>query len=144
MRKASQRLSMMIVRHEGERLNPYRDTEKIWTIGVGRNLHRRPAISFAESRFMLKHDIEDAEQDLADAFPWLVSKDDNVRHDVLIDMVFNLGITRFKRFKKMLAAYEVDDYITCAKEMLNSKWARQVKGRARELSHMMITGMYGP
>jgi len=142
MRLATQRLTDMIIRHEGERLNPYHDSEGILTIGAGRNLTRKPAISYQESRFMLKHDIEGAEEDLAVAFPWLVCRDDVVRLDVLVDMVFNLGIHRFKGFKRMIAALKCDDYDAAAREMLDSKWARQVGRRATELAHMMATGHY--
>ena len=142
MRKATQDLRALLMRHEGEKLEPYYDSEGILTIGVGRNLTRKPAISHPEAMFMLDHDIEDAEQDLANAYPWLVSKDDGVRHDVLVNMVFNLGISRFKRFKKMIACYEVDDYEGTAREMLDSRWARQVGKRAQELARMMLTGGY--
>ncbi len=142
MRKATQHLRGLLIRHEGCKLEPYYDSEGIQTIGVGRNLTRKPAISYPEAMLMLDNDIEGAEQDLANAYPWLVSKDDGVRHDVLVNMVFNLGIYRFKGFKKMIAAYEVDDYITAAKEMLDSKWARQVGQRANELARMMLTGTY--
>ena len=37
----------------------------------------------------------------------------------------------------MLAALEVQDYQTASKEMLDSRWARQVPNRARELSEIM-------
>jgi len=71
-----------------------------------------------------------------------VCKDDSVRHDVFVDMVFNMGISRFSKFKKMLAAYEVDNYLEASRQMLDSKWARQVKGRAKRLAKMMKTGVY--
>jgi len=142
MRKPTSRLRDMLIRHEGKRLNPYLDSEGILTIGVGRNLSRKPAISYGEMMMMLDNDLDDAEHDLSNAYPWLVSKDDDVRRDVLIDMVFNLGITRFKGFKRMIAAFECDSYEDCAREMLDSKWAVQVGRRATELAHMMITGVY--
>lgn len=142
MRKPTSRLRDMLIRHEGNKLEPYYDSLGIQTIGVGRNLTRKPAISYGESMMMLDNDLDDAEHDLSYAYPWLVCKDDEVRRDVLVNMVFNLGITRFKGFKKMIAAYECDDYKTCAAEMLDSKWARQVGRRADELAHMMVTGCY--
>ena len=142
MRKVTSRLRDMLIRHEGCKLNPYYDSLGIQTIGVGRNLSRKPAISYGEAMMMLDNDLDDAEHDLCNTFPWLVSKDDTVRHDVLVDMVFNLGIYRFKGFKKMIAAYEVDDYEEAARQMLDSKWARQVGKRADELAHMMSMGVY--
>ena len=41
------------------------------------------------------------------------------------------------KFHKMVAALDKKDYATASKEMLDSKWARQVPNRARELSEVM-------
>ena len=49
-------------------------------------------------------------------------------------MVFNLGMNGFKKFKKMIAAIEKGDDKEVVNEMLDSKWAHQVKGRAWELA----------
>jgi lysozyme len=38
----------------------------------------------------------------------------------------------------MLAALEDKNYPEASKEMLDSKWARQVPNRARELSEIML------
>lgn len=67
---------------------------------------------------------------------------DDARLDVLINMCFNLGIYRLLGFKKMLAALERRDYIQASIEMMDSRWAKQVGGRAVELSVQMQTGMY--
>jgi len=130
----------MIIDHEGVRLAMYHDTEGIPTIGVGRNLERVPAISYEEAMFMLDNDIEDAENDLRTLMPYLCCG--RVRTDVLIDMVFNLGIVRFGGFKKMIAAVKAADYEEAARQMLDSKWAGQVGKRATELAEMMRTGVY--
>jgi lysozyme len=72
---------------------------------------------------------------------WFNSLDD-VRKDAMIDISFNLGATRFRGFKRALAAMEVADYTTAAKEFLDSKWSQDVKGRATELCYMIETGNY--
>ena len=59
---------------------------------------------------------------------------------VLIDMVYNLGHGKFTKFVKMREALRHGDYELAAVEMLDSKWATQVKGRATELADMMRTG----
>ena len=56
---------------------------------------------------------------------------------VLVNMCFNMGSPRVSKFQKMLAALEVQDYQTASKEMLDSRWARQVPNRARELAEIM-------
>jgi lysozyme len=52
-------------------------------------------------------------------------------------MAFNLGISGLLKFKKTLKLIEEGNYKLAAKEMLKSKWANQVKNRAKHLSIMM-------
>jgi lysozyme len=59
---------------------------------------------------------------------------------VLVDMIFNLGLTRFLLFKNLNAALAAGDYLRAAHEMLDSRWYRQVGRRARKLRHIMLTG----
>ena len=66
---------------------------------------------------------------------------DNVRQDVIIEMIFNLGLPRFLGFKKMIQALREDDYPQAAIEMLDSKWARQVGSRADTLVNIMDNAM---
>ena len=55
-------------------------------------------------------------------------------------MAFNVGLPRLRGFKRMWAALENHDYEEAAKEMIDSKWARQVKTRAYTLARMMESG----
>ena len=52
---------------------------------------------------------------------------------IIANMAFNLGLPRLKKFKKMFAALNKEDYKTASKEGLDSKWADQVYNRARRL-----------
>ena len=128
----------LLIRHEGLRLKPYRDTVGKLTIGVGRNLDD-VGITRDEARFLLENDIARADVELRRSFLWFPVRN-RVRNAVLINMVFNLGISRFKRFKKLIAAIDSSDWDLAAKEMLDSKWAHQVGRRARELAKMMREG----
>ena len=56
-------------------------------------------------------------------------------------MYFNLGNRLFK-FVNMLAALNEGNYEKVADEMLDSKWAKQVKGRSIELADMMREDKY--
>ena len=134
-----EQLRKMLVRHEGLRLKPYQDSVGKWTIGVGRNLDDK-GITEAEAMLLLSNDIGDA---LADAkkFAWF-GQLDSARQDVIVDMIFNLGLPRFSGFRKMIAALEHGNYPEAADQMLDSKWARQVGLRASELSQMIRTGTY--
>ena len=126
-----------VKRHEGLRLKMYKCTAGKNTIGYGRNLDD-VGISADEAELMLKHDLENAEQD-AKRFP-VYEKLNQVRKDVLIEMVFNLGYSRLSGFKKMFAALERKDFDGAANEMLDSKWARDVGERARTLAYFMRIG----
>ena len=55
-------------------------------------------------------------------------------------MCFNLGINRTRGFKKALYALKKGLYDDVAKEMLDSKWARDVGNRAKTLAKMMREG----
>lgn len=129
----------LIKKHEGLRLRPYKCTAGKLTIGYGRNLDDN-GISQYEAEEMLNNDIQRCYSQLVKLPCW--NKLDEVRQAVLLDMCYNLGIVRLKQFKKMLGALEVGAYNRAAAEMLNSKWAVQVKSRATELSKIMQTGEY--
>lgn len=128
-----------LIRHEGLRLKPYRCTSGKLTIGVGRNIDDR-GITQTEALYLLRCDIERIERELSSRLlPWF-SDLDRVRQKVLIDMAFNLGVSGLLKFKKTLALVQSGDYEQAATEMLKSRWAKQVKGRAVTLASMMRTG----
>lgn len=134
------KLTDMLVDHEGMRRKPYRCTAGKLTIGVGRNLDDR-GISPDEAMYMLANDIRDSRRELSAAFSWF-DKLDEVRQAVLIDMCVNLGLSRLQGFRNTLALIGVGKYEAAAQEMLNSKWAEQVGRRAQRLSRMMATGRW--
>jgi len=134
----ARRLYKTLIRHEGLRLKPYRDTVGKLTIGVGRNLDD-VGISHREALILLHHDIVKVRQQVRRAFPWF-ARLNTARQHVILNMVFNLGLPRFRRFRKAIAAIKTKRWVDAAREMLDSRWARQVKGRARELARIMKRG----
>lgn len=126
-----------LILHESLRLKPYTDSVGKITIGVGRNLSDN-GLSHAEAMLLLDHDLDAAIRDCA-TFPWFPSLDP-IRQRVLVDMAFNLGLTRLRGFRRMLRLIEEGDYVRAAHAMRNSAWARQVKTRADRLIRMMNTG----
>ncbi len=133
-------LTERIIRHEGLRLKPYRCTSGKLTIGIGRNLEDN-GISEAEAMLLLENDLKRVVHELTSNLPFYGNLEHERRH-VLIDMGFNLGISRLLQFKKMLKALEAGNYSEAAKEMLNSKWAKQVGDRATELADVMRSGRW--
>jgi lysozyme len=133
-------LKNMLIQEEGYSQTIYKDSEGIWTAAIGRNLEAR-GISMSEALMMLDNDIQYFIEQLTKKIPFFKLLDE-IRQIVLIDMAFNLGINRLLEFNNTLKAVEQADYATAAKEMLDSKWAKQVGRRAIRLSKMMETGKY--
>src|SRR5690348_2186006 len=115
-------------KHEGLRLKVYTDPVAILTIGYGRNLEGK-GISQQEAQLLLQHDLADAERECREMFTWF---DDlsAPRQTVLIEMCFNLGAAKLRGFGRTLKAIKEGRYADAASQMLQSKWAAQVKGRA--------------
>ena len=128
------RLRQMLERHEGLRLKPYRCSAGKMTIGYGRNLDD-VGISEEEASYLLNNDIKRAEGDLISIFPYFGGFSKS-RQDALLDMMFNLGKTRFLGFKKMIAAIKSDDWKEAKIQAMDSKWAAQVGYRAKEVTNI--------
>ena len=131
-------LAEQLTRHEGKRSKPYRDSVGKWTVGIGRNIDDVP-FSDDEIDLMFLNDILRASQD-AQKFVWFDNLNE-VRQSVIVNMIFNMGFAAFCEFRKTIKYIEQGDYKNAAKEMLNSRWAEQVQGRAHELSGLMATGV---
>jgi len=152
-------LMQKLVAHEGLRLQVYEDSLGIATIGIGRNLEDRGitpeelawmdipnmaivhtmGITEADAMYLAENDVQIVEEELLRAHP-CVDRLDAVRQLILVDMAFNMGVPRLGKFKKMWAAIHENNFEEAAKEMLDSRWANQVKSRATKLAHAMHTG----
>ena len=146
-----QKLINLISDHEGVKLKVYDDyTGKELkagdvlvghpTIGIGRNVAKDGlGISQEEAEFMLMNDISRVKEEIKN-FP--IEHLNEVRTAIIIDMAFNMGITRFNptMWKKTFQAIVNEDWQKATTEMLDSNWARQTKRRSAKLSQMMLLG----
>jgi len=142
------KLTEMLRRHEGEVKNSagrhivYDCPAGHATIGIGRNVSESGlGLSDIEVEFMLEEDIARCAEELGREFPWFSGLNE-ARRDAMIDLVFNMGLTRLTGFKKALAAMAEANYDLAAAEFMDSKWASQVKDRAIEICAMIKTGNY--
>ncbi len=161
-----ERLTRVLKRHEGFRSAVYECTAGRNTIGIGRNLDdvgfrpnevnllkgNRPErdlenfdgleITLDEALVLLENDIAVCEDFARREFHnW--QRLDNIRQEVIINMIFNLGRKGFLGFRNFVSAVKEFDFGTAAREMLDSKWAREdVPNRARELAQAMETGQF--
>jgi lysozyme len=132
----------LLIVHEGKKLKPYRDTKGKLTIGIGRNLDD-VGISDAEAMQMLYHDLDNVHRQVKDKYPWFEELNE-ARQDVILNMVFNLGINKFGEFAHFIAAVFNRDYVKASHEMINSNWSKQVGKRSVDLARMMLRGEYLP
>lgn len=128
-------LKDLLIHHEGIKGKMYYDSEGVATIGVGRNLED-VGVSYDEAMLMLDNDIKRVLYACWHEFPWFADLTEP-RQNVVASMVFNLGLAGFKKFKKMIAAIEKEDWTEAACQMIDSRWAAQVKKRAVDLAVMM-------
>lgn len=131
-------LKNWIKRSEGYSQFPYRCTSNYLTIGWGRNLDE-VGISKEEAEIMLDNDIECCQHDLS-IFPWYLEQPSGVQM-ALINMCFNIGIGRLLGFKKMIKALQKKDYTQASLESLDSKWAKQVPNRAKDIAIAIRAGI---
>jgi len=136
-------IEQMLIIDEGIKLKPYRDIVGNLTIGVGRNLYD-VGITEDEALYLLNNDIKKAKEDVKKVFGEVYYELDPVRQSVLIDMMFNLGLPRFLTFKNFIKAVKEKNFLKASQEMLDSRWAKQVKKRAERLSYIMRTGKIHP
>lgn len=150
-----------LIEHEGMVLEVYKDSLGIDTIGIGRNLIDRGitkkeldhmdipninviyehGITEADARYLAENDIDIVEKELCAAHP-CVEELDEIRQLVLMDMAFNMGVPRLKKFVKMWNAIHEGLFEIAAEEMLDSRWASQVGMRSIKLSEAMKTGSF--
>ncbi len=122
------------------------------TIGYGRNIESHPLsqrereqlqngeISKEVAMEWLKKDLEQRYY-LACDFAWFRDLDNVARAGAVVDLIYNLGYSGFKKFKKFIEAMNKRDYIKAVMELEDSAWFNQVGRRAKEISKMIQLGV---
>lgn len=125
--------------HEGRKLRAYQDSLGIWTIGYGTNLQELEVTDEQATAWLLNK-LRQAEVS-ANGYPWFAALS-QPRKDVIVEMIYNLGLSRFDKFKDLKAALAVRNWAGAAIAMLDSVWAKQVGSRATRLAEQMRSGEY--
>ena len=133
------KLTDLLIKHEGLRLKPYQCTAGKTTIGVGRNLTDN-GITEKEALMMLNRDINVCIQELGQ-YEWFESLD-GARRDAIIDLYFCVGGPSFSQFHNLIRAISTENWQSAGAEVLNSKFARQTGNRAVELADMLVSNQY--
>lgn len=131
-------LEKLLIDHEGYEKKPYVDTVGKITIGVGWNLSDK-GLPESIIKQLLFQSILEAIEDCDALFENFADFSEN-RQLALVDMAFNLGRARLSRFNNMRKAIANGDWVKAGDEALDSKWAKQVKGRANTIAKMLKDG----
>lgn len=160
------KLAEQLILHEGLKLKPYRCPAGKLTIGVGRNYEDNPltpqeqirlfgkampqkdlyeslnkGITREQAIYLLERDIQHSTRDARALVPNFDSLSEQ-RQFVLIDMAFNMGRSSLATFRNTLRMINEGKFVEASSNMLKSKWATQVKNRARRLAVMMRDNLY--
>lgn len=125
---------------EGERLTVYEDTLGNLTVGIGHKvlpedeLGPGDKITAERSMTMFLADLKEAEQGAHHLLDGSVRTVSPVEVAVVTNMVFQMGLEGVKQFRLFWAALRAQDHVWAAKEMLDSKWAKQTPARAQRLA----------
>ena len=131
---------------EGCKYETYRCSEGYPTAGIGHLLtewdeeYSEPigtAVSEEQVQKWFEKDVQTAINDCQDIFNDFNSLPEDIQH-VLINMAFQLGGPRLRKFKLMIAAVEVEDYREMALQMEDSRWFKQTPNRAQRLIDRVV------
>ena len=140
--RLKQILRTYLIEEEGYENRAYPDTLGHWTVGVGHLLGR----SLFEVRFsdniveaILAEDLDvalKAATKIFPTFPLFSVK----RQMAIVSMIFQLGETKFLRFKDTIKAINAGQWARAAFYALDSNWAKQTPARAQRVAAMLKDG----
>ena len=132
-------LKEQIAKHEGYEPKVYKCTNGYDTIGYG----------FAIKDLYMDKEVADlildqkinkllkrisADEDWGD---WFLEKPQAIQ-EVLINMIYQIGFSGVKKFRKTIQYIKDDNFLLAGEEMLDSKWAKSDSpNRAKELSDII-------
>lgn len=111
-----------------------------WTVGYGDThgvTHESTTDRHKAGRRLEQHILE-SDNRLRRALPWYAEAS-FVTKTILINMEYNMGLTKLLGFRNTLQFIKEKNYTQAARNMEASLWYRQVKGRAVELVKRMET-----
>jgi len=124
--------------HEGLSLKPYYCTANKLSIGIGRNLDDR-GITKEEALLLFANDLRIACSDLYRVFGDDFKGFPDNAQLVFIDMMFQLGFSRFCGFLKMIDYAKAGNWKEAARELMDSKYAKQVPNRAKHNEELLLS-----
>ena len=135
-------LKQRIMNHEGFRLKPYHlsygnVTESFQTGGYGHKILPDEEIPTTEAGW---REVFNKDFDTAFEGATRLCKDMNLpdeKFGVFVELCFWIGVTGLSKFVKTLGHARNHEWDLCADELLNSKLARQVPHRSKNLADIL-------
>ena len=126
---------------EGLRLKSYKDHLGIWTIGYGTNLQVLEISEGLAERWL--REKVDSIRSRADQLPTFTLLN-SARKDVILSMMYQMGIQGTLNFKKMWIALEDENFMEAGFQMRDSKWYKDplTRDRAERMAVRMETGVW--
>lgn len=127
---------------EGFRSQPYRDSRGFETIGYGFLIDPAQGGGIPQPiadywlQWLVNNNIAQAQRE-----PWFAGLD-NVRQDLIVCLLYNMGQEHLDQFKQMEAALTAHDYNTSAQQLQSSAWYNQVGQRGSRYVTIMRTGVW--
>jgi len=135
-------LKGMIKGHEGLRLEPYKDTRGLPTVGYGHLIKKGEDYSKGMTQQQADELFDrDFEHHLAGArtTPGWDKASHSQRH-AMVDLAYNMGPSWHKKWPKFSAAAQSGDFEKAAQELEKSRWYKQVKTRAPKVVDLFRKG----
>lgn len=128
----------MVIRHEGVRNEPYKDSRGLWTIGVGHLIGDGKTLPPEWNRKLSNQEVNDLfEKDfahhvkIAEQTPGYSKANDGGKA-AMIDLAFNMG-KWWPKWPNTSKKLQEGDFQSASDNLKESKWYDQVKGRAKEI-----------
>ena len=138
-----ERLLESVKKHEGYRNKVYLDTLGKRTVGVGHLCVEdfwEDDKEYEESFLMeiLQKDLQEAIRGAKELMEEHGCADiDERAEEILIEMVFQLGMTGVSKFRNMWKCLSELNYLGASFEMLDSRWAKQTPNSAKDMAEQM-------
>jgi len=122
-----------LIEFEGEKFSAYPDSLGYLTIGIGHCIDERKGCGISQriSRLIYDEDIARATATARANFEWFDALDP-VRQDIIVMLIFNLGVNGLNAFHLMLQAFSEHAWHEAAFQLANSLRGRKQIGLERK------------
>ena len=140
-----EKLRQQLIIDEGVKYEVYLDHLSLKTCGIGHYIRQdepefdlEVGTQITEDRCteLFEEDIKSVIKDCKKVFEDWDDMEEEVKQ-ICANMMFNLGLPRFSKFRKTINNIINKDYKKAAEEMRDSRWYRQVTNRAERLASRM-------